>query len=445
MPSFTESIEVALDANDLGSARTQLSGLDVDALSEHLDHQSPRTRAVLFRLLPKARALDVFERFDTAVQSELIVELSDDDTASLFDRLPPDERVELIDELPAKVAKRIVQTVPSFSRGVTATMLGYPQDSVGRRMGPEYVHAFPDETVAQALDRVKRLGGQAEEIYTIPVTERSRTLAGLISLRALVLAPEGDPVSAHMIDPVSARVDDEAELAARRLLDEEEISALPIVDTEDRLVGMLGGDDAHRIVEAEDREDAARAGGAEPLSRPYLLTSVLGVARSRVVWLLVLAVSGVLTVNVLDIFQATLEQRVALSLFIPLLTGIGGNTGSQAATTVTRALAMDEAQVRDIGHVAFKEARTGLLLGAILGLLGFAVASIVFGLDMGLVIGITLIGVCTIAATVGGVMPLVAKTIRVDPAVFSTPFISTFCDATGLILYFMVAKLVLGI
>ncbi|MGB3413079.1 MAG: magnesium transporter, partial [Microbacteriaceae bacterium] len=163
------------------------------------------------------------------------------------------------------------------------------------------------------------------------------------------------------------------------------------------------------------------------------------------VWLFVLGISALLTVNVLDIFQATLEQRVALSLFIPLLTGIGGNTGSQAATTLTRALAMGEAGIRDIWRVAFKEARTGLTMGIILGFTGWAVASLIYDPEIGAVIGLTLVSICVISAVVGGCMPLVAKAIHVDPAVFSTPFISTFCDATGLLIYFSIAKVVLGI
>jgi magnesium transporter len=192
-------------------------------------------------------------------------------------------------------------------------------------------------------------------------------------------------------------------------------------------------------------EDQARAGASERLRRPYLLTSVPRIAKARIVWLLVLALSAVLTVQVLELFEATLSQQVALALFIPLLIGIGGNTGSQAATTITRALALGDVGLRDILKVASKEVRTGLLLGIVLALLAFAVASPFYGLGIGTVIGLTLLLNCPIAATVGGVIPLVARACRVDPAVFSTPFISTFCDATGLLVYFTVAVAVLGL
>ena len=220
---------------------------------------------------------------------------------------------------------------------------------------------------------------------------------------------------------------------------------MPIVDDSHRLVGLLTWDDATDIVEEEDSEDSARAGGTEALQQPYLSTPLLKLVRSRIVWLLVLAVSALLTVQVLDSFEGTLAKAVVLSLFIPLLTGTGGNTGNQAATTVTRALALGDVRTRDLLAVMWRELRVGMLLGAVLGLAGLALATLVYGLSIGLVIGSTLFLICSISATVGGLMPIVAKTIGADPAVFSNPFISTFCDATGLIIYFLIAKTVLGI
>lgn len=222
------------------------------------------------------------------------------------------------------------------------------------------------------------------------------------------------------------------------------VLALPVVDSEDRLVGLFTLDDAVRIIRTEDAEDAARAGGTEPLRRTYLLTTPFHMTRSRITWLLILAISAILTVKVLDIFEDPLSVY-PLALFIPLLTGTGGNTGSQAATTVTRSLAMNELSTADTLRVAFKEIRTGAMLGLVLGLIGFGLAAVVFGPDIGVVIGLTLLAICAMAATVGGIMPMLASTVRADPAVFSTPFISTFADATGLIIYFSIAKAILGI
>jgi magnesium transporter len=218
---------------------------------------------------------------------------------------------------------------------------------------------------------------------------------------------------------------------------------MPIVDSEQRLVGMFTIDDAVRILEREESEDTARQGGTEPLRRPYLSTPVRSIVRSRVVWLLVLAIGATLTVQVLSVFESTLERVTVLALFVPLLIGTGGNTGNQAATTVTRALALGDVGPRDLLRVLSRELRTGAMLGLLLGGLGFAVAGLVYSPQIGAVIGITLLTVCTVAAAVGGCMPLLARAVRVDPAVFSNPFISTFVDATGLIVYFMIAKTIL--
>jgi magnesium transporter len=220
---------------------------------------------------------------------------------------------------------------------------------------------------------------------------------------------------------------------------------MPVTDEEDRLLGILTMDDVLDIMDEEDAEDAARSGGAEPLDRSYLSSSILRIVRSRIVWLLVLAVSAILTVQVLEVFESKLDQVVILALFIPLLTGTGGNTGNQAATTVTRALAVGEVRVRDLGKVIWRELRVGLVLGSVLGSLGFVVAGLVYGWPIGTVMGLTLLSICVMAACVGGLMPIVAKKVGADPAVFSNPFISTFCDATGLILYFTIATVVLGL
>jgi magnesium transporter len=210
-------------------------------------------------------------------------------------------------------------------------------------------------------------------------------------------------------------------------------------------VGILTIDDAARILKQEESEDAARQGGVEPLRRSYLGTPIRQLVRSRVVWLLVLAVGATLTVQVLDTFEATLAQMTVLALFVPLLIGTGGNTGNQAATTVTRSLALGEVSPRDVLRVLSREIRVGFCLGLLLGTLGFVIAGLIYEWHVGLVIGLTLVAVCTVAASVGGMMPLAARAIRVDPAVFSNPFITTFVDATGLVIYFLIAKTVLGL
>ena len=361
----------------------------------------------------------------------------------LFEGLDPDDRARLTEEMPAKVARRLLAGLSPNERRLTATLLGYPEDSAGRLMSPEVASLRAGMSAAEALERLRRIGRSAETIYALPVTDDHRRLVGALGLRDLVLADPETPVSELMdTDVYSARVDADQEEAAR-LIREADLLGLPIVDTEDRLVGIVTVDDAMEVLEEEVTEDLARAGGAEPLGRPYLATSVMRIARSRVIWLLVLIVAATLTVNVLHVFETTLSRTVTLALFIPLIIGTGGNTGAQAATTVTRALAVGEVRYDDLVTVIVREARVGFLLGATLGILALAPTWVYAGNEIAVIVSLTLVVVCTLAAFVGALLPLVARRIGVDPAVMSAPFITTLVDASGLIVYFMIARAVL--
>ncbi|TKJ18423.1 magnesium transporter [Blastococcus sp. CCUG 61487] len=441
---LSAEIERLLDAQDLTGAAAALAPLTGAEAVGVLERLAAKERAVLFRLLSKDTALDVFERLDPTLQGDLVQALQHEEVASVFASLEPDDRVTLLDELPATVATRLLQGLPAHERELTAEVLGYPAGSIGRRMSPEYVTTHPHLTVGRTLDRVRDRLADAETVYTLPVVDDERRLVGVVSLRDLIGAAPEEPISALLRDADSVAATEDAEAAARRCADLRHL-ALPVVDAEDRLVGILTVDDALAILEHAESEDQARIGGAEPLRRPYLSTPIRSIVRSRVVWLLVLAVGATLTVQVLSAFQATLEQKVVLSLFIPLLIGTGGNTGNQAATTVTRALALDDVRTRDITKVAARELRVGLSLGLLLGVVGFVGTALAFEPSIGVVIGLTLLSSCTLAATVGGAMPLIGRMIRVDPAVFSNPFITTFVDAAGLVVYFLIAKAVLGL
>ncbi|RSZ63750.1 magnesium transporter [Corynebacterium hylobatis] len=410
-----------------------------------LVERSTATRAaVVLRLLSRRRSIEVFDTLDAAHQADLIDALGDRAVYEFFSELDPDDRVSLLDELPAEIAERFLRNLDDSERDITGVVLGYPRGSIGRRMSPEVPHIYEDLTVDETLQELRRVADDVETIYTLPIIARDHRLVGVTSLRDLFTADGSAEVSGLMDKPVFAAAHDDAEETARWFVPLDML-AMPIVDESGRLLGMLTFDDAADIIEEADSEDTARSGAHEPLQQPYLSTPLLKIVRSRIVWLLVLAVSALLTVQVLDTFEDTLAAAVVLSLFIPLLTGTGGNTGNQAATTVTRALALGDVRPRDVGAVAWREVRVGMLLGALLGSLGFLLATLVYGLDIGIVIGSTLFGVCTMSATVGGIMPIVAKKVGADPAVFSNPFISTLSDATGLIIYFLIAKAVLGL
>lgn len=437
-----------LRSQDLSGSAALLSRYTTIEVATVLEHLQAVDRAIAFRLLTKDRAMSVFEAFDPAIQSELSENLADHEVTGLFDALHPDDRVALMDEMPAKVASRLMRTLSPQKRQMTNQLLGYAPGSVGRRMSPAFVVAKLGETVQTVMARIRTLNITQHEIVVIPIIDSERRFIGTTSHYDLFMTDpnyviaEDSPELNLSYGAVLAT--ESVERASIRCFDEQ-VLGLPVVDSEMRLVGVLTFEDSAQVLREATDEDAARTGGTEPLRRPYLSTSVRQIAKSRVIWLLILAVSAILTVQVLEVFEDTLAEVVTLALFIPLLTGIGGNTGSQAATTITRALALGDVRGSDVLKIVWKESRTGLLMGSGLALLGLGVAWLAYGPDIAVVISLTIVSVCTMAATVGGAMPLLANLLKADPAVFSTPFISTFCDATGLLIYFTIAKMVLGI
>ncbi|MEX3528189.1 magnesium transporter [Corynebacterium xerosis] len=452
---LADHLALMLAQEDLVSIEKVIRDMSPSDLVNVLEREDPDDRAIIYRLLPREVAVEVFERFSPGMRADLLTGLRDEHVVGVFEHLDPDDRVSLVDELPATVSAKLFSGLSEKERALTAPILGYPSGTIGRHMSTEYVRLRPGMTPREAFDHVRASGDGAETVYLLMVTDDHRRLEGVVGMRDLIFALDdgelddgagGEPVTVRdlMKKPESVTASDDAEDAARRAVRTTHL-VTPVVDEEDRLIGILTIDDANRIIDRADEEDAARAGASEPLDRPYLITSVGTLVRSRVVWLLVLALSAILTVQVLEMFEDALAAVVTLSLFIPLLTGTAGNTGSQAATTVTRALAVGEVRLRDTWKVAWREVRVGLTMGVLLGLIGAVVAGLVYGMDFGLIIGLTLVSICTIAATVGGIMPMIARAIKADPAVFSTPFISTFCDASGLIVYFLIAKAVLGI
>lgn len=436
--------EDAIDPQKAPRLQELLARVPRQELIAIVERQNALRAALALRLLPREKSIAVFDALDAKHQADIIDELGNADVYEFFDELDPEDRVALLDELPAEIADRLLRSLTQTQRDVTGVILGYTKGSVGRRMSPEVPNIHPEMSMEDALRTLRDNADELETIYTVPVTRKDRRLVGVVSLRELFTAERGILIEDIMNEPVYAYATADAEETVRWFLPLDML-ALPIVDDSHRLVGLLTWDDATDIMEEADSEDSARSGGTEALQQPYLSTPLLKLVRSRILWLLVLAVSALLTVRVLDSFEDTLAKAVVLSLFIPLLTGTGGNTGNQAATTVTRALALGDVRTRDLLAVMWRELRVGMLLGAVLGLAGLVLATVIYGLDIGLVIGSTLFLICSMSATVGGLMPIVAKTVGADPAVFSNPFISTFCDATGLIIYFFIAKTVLGI
>ncbi|WP_046471097.1 magnesium transporter [Allosalinactinospora lopnorensis] len=432
-------------AQDLGELRAWLGEHGTLDIADELARIPPAERAIAFRLLTKDRALAVFEALEPLHQQELLEGLRDAQVRQLVEDMAPDDRARLFDEMPATVATRLQAGLSPSERQATATLLGYPAESAGRIMTPAFVSVRASMTAADALSKVRRADVDPAVLYALPVTDDQRRLVGMVDLRHVVATAPSTPIGELVggeVHAVTAGTDQEE---AARLMRSADLVELPVVDTEGRLIGIITVDDAMRVLEEEATEDLARAGGSEPLGRPYLSSSPFHLARKRAVWLLLLGVAAVLTVNVLSAFEDTLESVVALALFIPLLIGIGGNAGSQAATVVIRAMSVGEVRFADLPRVIWREARVGIMLGLMLAAIAFPVVWFFFDLSLAAVISASMAVICLWASFVGGMLPMVAKRVGIDPAVVSAPLITTLIDATGLVIYFLIAIAVLGL
>ncbi|WP_308258971.1 magnesium transporter [Pseudonocardia sp. H11422] len=438
-----DQLRQLLQDGDLPAVERWLDEHPAYEVADALARIDPVSAVVPFRMLDKDRALEVFEELDPTDQHDLLNGLRDEAFHDLVEGMDPDDRARMLGEAPATVATRVLAGLSPREQRMTAALLGYPEGAVGRLMTPEVVALPLASTAAEALQKVRRTGADAETVYTLPVVDAGRRLVGAVELRDLVLSPP-DRLITEIVDRAVPRVraTDPAEDAAR-LMRDTNVLDLPVVDSEDRLLGLLTIDDAVEVLEAADTEDVARQSGAKPWSGHYMAVGVWPLARSRAVWLLLLLVAATLTVNVLQYFEDTLAQVTALALFIPLLVGAGGNVGAQAATATVRALAMGEVRTSDLLAVAWREARVGLALGTILAVVGVAIGTVLVGAEIAIVVGVSLVVICAWAATIGAIMPLLAKRLRIDPAVVSAPMVTTIVDASGLIIYFLVARAVL--
>lgn len=428
---------------DPGKMKERLAELDPVKVADELARMEPDSQAMAFAQLSRSRARDVFQLLDVAHQEQILDHLDADQTTYLIEEMDPDDRASLLSGLPSRVAEDLLTGLDPLERSLTAQLLAYAEESAGRIMSPEFVSLRPTWTVAEALARIREQGPSVETIHTLPVTDDHDLLTGTIELSDLVLAdPDQKVAEITHRDLRSVHTDDDQEEVAR-LLQAANLLAIPVVNTEGRLLGLVTVDDAMDVLAREEAEDIARAGGAEPLGRPYFSVSDFRLARSRIVWLMALIIAASLTVQVLNAFEQTLEKVVALTLFIPLLIGTGGNVGAQSSTTIVRSMAVGDVQPGDFLRALLREARVGLLLGGMLGLLSYPAVWLFADQALALVVSLTLVSICTLASVVGAIMPQLARSCGVDPAVASAPFVTTIVDASGLMVYFFIAQTIL--
>ncbi len=424
---------------------------DIAALFEDLEEkQIP----LMFRLLPKEQAAETFVEMDPEAQELLIRGFSDNELKEVVDELYADDATAIIEEMPANVVKRILRQADPELRSSINQILRYPENSAGSMMTVEYVSLRPDMTVGESILRIRRQGFDKETIYTCYVTQ-DRKLIGLVTVKDLLLAADddtliGDIMITNLISVTTAT--DQEEVS--RMLGKYHFLALPVVDGDDRMVGIVTFDDAMEVLEDEATEDMEIMGGMLPSEKTYLRSSPFDLFKNRVPWLMLLMVSATFTGLIITAFEDALAAQVALTAFIPMLMGTGGNSGSQSSVTVIRALSLDELRFADIGRVIWKELWTSILCGVALGAVCFGKIWLVDRMLMGnesitlmvdLVVCLALCVTVIAAKAVGGILPMVAKKLGADPAVMASPFITTIVDALSLLVYFLFAKQLLGV
>ena len=433
-----------LDDKQYRALRERLATLDPSDIADLLA-AAPADKAVIsFRLLPKDLAVDVFDEMDGALQNLLLEAFSDQAARSLLEAMPPDDRAELLDEVPAKVARRLLQILSPDQRRLTMRLLGYEDGTAGREMTPLFVDLHSDMTLAQALDRVRRLAINRETVYECYVMDRRRRLIGTISLKDMVIADPDATVSDVMTpEPPFVYTYTDREEAAKELR-EHELLAIPVVDAEQRLVGIITHDDVVDIVEQEATEDIYRFGAVRGTERGYFASRILGVVRRRATWLLLLIVVNTITGSIIAGEGDLLGEILMLAAFIPLLIGTGGNVGAQSATVVIRGLATGEVNPRRAVSVIMREVGIGAVLGIVLGSIALGWSHMLSrDLRVAIIVSTALFGISVMATLVGGALPFLFRRFRTDPALVSAPFITTVMDIFGVLLYFGIAHTIL--
>ena len=415
------------------------------------DRQIP----LMYRLLPKELAAETFVEMEPDAQEVLIQRFSDNELKEVLDELYVDDAVDLVEEMPAIVVKRILRAADPEMRSSINQILRYPEYSAGSIMTTEYVSLRPHMTVEEAILRIRRQGVDKETIYTCYVLSKDRTLIGLVTVKDLLLAEDDEMMIQDIMitNLISVTTQTDQEEVAR-MFSKYNFLALPVVDGENRMVGIVPFDDAMDVMEDEATEDMEIMGGMTPSERPYLKSSPFELFWNRIPWLMLMMVSATFTGLIMTAFEDALAAQIALTAFIPMLMGTGGNSGAQSSVTVIRGLSLGELHFGDIGVILWKEIRTALLCGLSLAVVCFAKIWLVDHLLMGnanITRAVDLVVCCALCVTVllakmvGCMLPIAAKAVKLDPAVMASPFISTIVDALSLLVYFLFAKMLLGV
>lgn len=421
-----------------------MNSADVAAIFDEMEEEK---LPILFRLLPKELAAETFVDMDPDAQQLLIRGFSDNELKEVIDELYVDDAVDIVEEMPANVVKRILRQADPEMRKMINEILKYPEDSAGSIMTTEYVDLLPQMTAEEAIKRIRRTGVDKETIYTCYVTDKNRKLIGTVSIRTLLLADENDIVEDIMETNVISVSTLEDQETVAQMFSKYSFVAMPVVDQEDRLVGIVTVDDAIDVLQEETTEDFEKMAAITPTDKPYFKTGVVETWKKRITWLLILMISATFTGTIIKKFEGVLAVQAALTAFIPMLMNTGGNSGSQASVTIIRGIALNEIEFSDLPAVIWKESRVAVLCGITLAACNFVKVLLVDRVSVAVasVVCLTLVGNVFVAKMVGCMLPMMAKKLGLDPTVMASPILSTIVDAISLLIYFRIATLLLGL
>ena len=443
LDEMRHNVNELLDSREFGRIRVLFTAMEPADIAELLGEIDEQRLPILFRILPKELAAETFVEMDSDEQELLINAFSERELHDVVEELFVDDAVDIIEEMPANVVKRILRHTDSEMRNSINEILRYPKDSAGSIMTTEYVSLKKDMTVSEAFDRIRRTGVDKETIYTCYVTDTDRKLIGLVTVKELLLSPYNTVINTIMEKNIISveTLDDKEEVA--NMFDKYDFMSLPVVDKENRLVGIVTFDDAIDVIQEENTEDIQKMGALQPIEETYLKTPVWRHAKNRIVWLLLLMLSATITGSIIENYEAAFTALPILVAFIPMLMDTGGNCGAQSSTMIIRGLALDEITPKDIMKIMFKEIRIAVVVGLILAAVNTLRIYIMYSgqdpLFLSAVTGLSLIATVVIAKMLGGVLPILAKLCKLDPALMASPLITTIVDTCSVIIFFNIA------
>lgn len=428
-------------------ARKEIVNVNVVDVAQLFEEAEQTRLLIMFRMLPKDKASGVFTHMSSDLQKRIITSMTDKEAVSIIDELFLDDVIDLLEEMPAIIVKKLLKNTDKETRELINQFLNYPEDSAGSLMTIEYVDLVKEMTVSQALNHIKETGVDKETIDTCYVMDSNRILEGVVSIRKLILSDDSTVVKDIMeTDVVSINtLDDQEDIA--RMFKKYDYYVMPVVDNEHRLVGIVTIDDIIDVIDQEVTEDLQKMAAMQPSEKAYLKTSALALAKHRLPWLLILMISAAFTGGIIKRFESALQSVMVLASFIPMLMDTGGNAGSQSSTLIIRGLALGDMRTNDFLKVLWKELRVSCIVGLILSSVNFLRIYFIERTDLlvSITVCFTLFFIVVLAKVVGGVLPIIAKKIKLDPAIMAGPLITTIVDAVALTLYFTTATWLLGI